>query len=273
MIPHKAHFIYLVDPVKRRKYKVPFGLIYYLSIKSVRTLNPDYELIFHSNDFDYLRESEWFRRCETELGLKTEYQEPIQEVYGNKLNHIVHIVDYCKYLILERHGGAYLDLDTICVSPFDQPNTSNVSLTNADFVLGQVLPEATCAGIIFANNAVDSSGFKFLQMWKDSYKTFRSSGRDKFWSEHSGTIPLKIYLDNFSNDVTVRILTSNVLSPFLWVGKDLKELFLGNVPMPLDAVVCHLWESESWGPYLSVLDENTIKTVDTTYNVVARRFL
>jgi hypothetical protein len=40
-----------------------------------------------------------------------------------------------------------------------------------------------------------------------------------------------------------------------------------------EAYLHHLWESFAWEKYMSKLTEGMIKTTDSTYNLIARRFL
>jgi hypothetical protein len=39
------------------------------------------------------------------------------------------------------------------------------------------------------------------------------------------------------------------------------------------AYLHHLWESFSWNPYLTGLSEEEIKSRDTTYTLIARKYL
>jgi hypothetical protein len=43
-------------------------------------------------------------------------------------------------------------------------------------------------------------------------------------------------------------------------------------PFP-EAYLHHLWESFSWNDYLSKLSPDIVQQKDTTYNLIARRFL
>jgi hypothetical protein len=35
-------------------------------------------------------------------------------------------------------------------------------------------------------------GSPFIELWLDSYKTFRSKGKDEFWVEHSVKVPFEL---------------------------------------------------------------------------------
>ena len=41
----------------------------------------------------------------------------------------------------------------------------------------------------------------------------------------------------------------------------------------VDAYLHHLWESKAWDPYLSKLTPELIRSKDTTYNLIARKYL
>ena len=112
-------------------------------------------------------------------------------------------------------------------------------------------------------------GAQFIEHWLETYSTFRSTGTDAFWSEHSVTIPYKL-----SKEYPFLVTK---LSPYTFhypiydeMGLSLlfeKDVFFKN------AFVHHLWESMAWEKYLKDLSIDYIKTVDTTYNRIARKYL
>ncbi len=121
-----------------------------------------------------------------------------------------------------------------------------------------------CNAIILASN-----NSKFLQYWLDSYKVFRSNGRDGYWAEHSVRVPLKIaklYPDIIHIEEECSFFYPSYNS------EDLSLLFEMCEEFP-KAHVLHLWESLSYDRYLTFLDEKVIKTHDTSYNILARKYL
>jgi hypothetical protein len=112
-------------------------------------------------------------------------------------------------------------------------------------------------------------GSKFADLWLNTYSSFRSKGRDKYWNEHSGLIPMKL--------ATIHPDTVTLLGPYafhypLYNKPGLQSMFEQVTDFP-DAYLHHLWESFSWNTYLSRLTVKDIFEKDTTYNCIARKYL
>ena len=89
-----------------------------------------------------------------------------------------------------------------------------------------------------------------------------------YWDEHS------VYVPKFlSKQLPKKLHIENYKSFHypIWDDKGIKMLFEEDHNME-NAYCHHLWESTSW-KYLNNLTEEEIKTKDTTYNKIARRFL
>ena len=184
---------------------------------------------------------------------------------------------------LKENGGIYLDLDTISVKPL-------TDLLQNKFVIGQELKPGWVPknwrqrlkkklGLIKKDSS-SSTGLcnavllsepdsEFINLWLSEYKTFRSKGRDKYWNEHSVIIPERLAAMNPDK------LTQ--LGPYafhypLYDAGGLRSMFEENVPFP-EAYLHHLWESFSWEPYLSKLTTDNIRAKNTSYNLIARKFL
>ena len=263
MIPNIIHFIYGLDPNFGNK---PFGLIQYLAVKSAHEVNKPDKIYFVCA---YEPTTDWFEKAKPYLEV-VKIIAPTQ-IFGNPLLHFAHQSDVVRLERLLNYGGIYLDMDTICVKSFSP------LLTN-DFVMGEEnsiksfdsenLIRKTNKGLC---NAVILSqpNSSFLLKWYDSYKNFRSKGGDAHWSEHSVVIPgrlSKVYTDE------IKILEEQAFFYPSWDEDGLKNLFEYDCSFP-EAYVHHLWESIAWWPYLSKIDEHSIRMIDTTYNKIARRFI
>ncbi|MBD0258570.1 MAG: hypothetical protein ICV83_22880, partial [Cytophagales bacterium] len=184
--------------------------------------------------------------------------------------------------VLLQYGGIYLDLDTICVRPLvplygksgfmigSQLNHESFSLRLKRSVrsldLGPVMSGqmGLCNAVLLA-----SRNNPFVKIWYDSYRYFRSKGRDEYWHEHSVIVPRQLA-------ATYKSLVK-IASPYrfhypIYDEDGLKNLFERTKVFP-DAYVHHLWETLSWDRYLQHLTPEGISSVDTTYNVIARRHL
>lgn len=275
MVPNILHFVFGMAPDFGGK---PFSLCHYLSVRSAVELNKPEKAFFH---YQYEPEGEWWEKAKPFLTLN-KITAP-DSFMGRPLYHVAHKADVVRLQALKETGGIYLDLDTINVRPL-------TSLLNHSFVIGQELKVAyvpknwrqrikhklglirdasgnatgLCNAVLLSEKNSD-----FVNLWLNEYKTFRSKGRDKYWNEHSVLVPERlaaIYPEKITQ-----------LSPYafhspLYDAAGLKSMFEETKGFP-DAYLHHLWESFSWDQYLSKLTIEKIKTEDTTYNLIARKFL
>lgn len=168
---------------------------------------------------------------------------------------------------LNETGGIYLDIDTVCRRSFDD-------LLNHPCVLGIQNHIDGSTGLC---NAVILSEPRhpFLDEWLNTYKSFRSQGRDEFYDEHAVRVPWK--LARMTPDGKTGRKDLHIEPPesfFLpgWWSSELERLFERVEDFP-NAYCHHLAESLSYKPYLETLTEQYIRDIDTTYNLAARPFL
>jgi hypothetical protein len=275
MIPNILHFVFGMAPDFGGK---PFSLCHYLSVRSAVELNKPGKALFH---YQYEPEGEWWEKAKPFLSLN-KIAAP-DSFMGRSLYHVAHKADVVRLQALKETGGIYLDLDTISVKPL-------TDLLNHSFAIGQELRTKYVPknwrqrikyklGLIKAEsknatglcNAVllSEKNSEFINLWLDEYKTFRSEGRDKYWNEHSVLVPEKL--------AAIHPEKITPLSPYafhypLYDKAGLKLMFEEVTAFP-DAYLHHLWESFSWDKYLSQLTVEGIKNKDTTYNLIARKFL
>jgi hypothetical protein len=255
----------------------PFSLVHYLSVKSAVELNKPAAAFFH---YQYEPQGEWWEKAKPLLTLNKVLAP--ESIMGNKLYHVAHQADVVRLQMLKEHGGIYLDLDTISVRPL-------TGLLNNSFAIGQELKPRwvpknwrqklknklglikTEEGATGLCNAVllAEKNSEFVNRWLAEYQTFRSQGRDKYWNEHSVQKPERLATEY------PELITQ--LNPYafhypLYDTAGLKMMFEEVHEFP-DAYLHHLWESFAWNKYLSKLTTEIINKEDTTYNLIARRFL
>jgi hypothetical protein len=261
-IPNIFHFVFGLSEDFGGK---PWKLCHYLAIKSALDLNKPDKAYFY---YKYKPTGEWFEKIEDKLELVQ--IEPPQEIFGNPLLHVAHQTGVIRLQVLLEHGGIYMDVDTICKKPF-------TDLLHHKCVLGiQGTPqgkiEGLCDGVILAEK--DS---EFIKHWLHSYKSFRSSGRDQYWAEHGVNIPHDLSSQYRS------LLHIEPYSSFHYpLYYDIYEYPFANHSIKLlfeqdhdfDNAYCHhLWESNTWEPYLKRLTIKEIQDNNTTYNNIARKFI
>jgi hypothetical protein len=247
-------------------------------VKSTMELNNPDKALFH---YQYEPEGEWWQKAKPFLSLN-KIVAP-DSFMGQPLYHVAHKADVVRLQALKETGGIYLDLDTISVKPL-------TDLLDHSFAIGQELkptyapknwrqrikyklglikdtpgnPTGLCNAVLLSEK-----NSEFVNLWLDEYKSFRSKGRDKYWNEHSVRVPEKLAATHHEK------ITQ--LSPYafhypLYDKAGLKMMFEEVSVFP-DAYLHHLWESFSWDQYLSQLTVEEIKNKDTTYNLIARKFL
>jgi mannosyltransferase OCH1-like enzyme len=257
-IPKIIHFIFGF-----KEQKEEFELYRYIAIKSAYDVNKPIKIYFY---YYYEPYGYWWDKIKDILIL--EKIELPTEIYGNEIHHYAHRADIIRLQKLIEHGGIYLDMDTICLKSFDD-------LLDYDFVMGEQTnyDDTNIYGLC---NAVMLSkpNSEFALKWLDSYKTFRSKGRDENWDEHSVLKPLelsKIYKNN------IKILNSNNFFYPLWYNIQ-EKLFNENYSKEeyklfiKDSYCIHLWDTYSH-EYLKKLTELDIMNKNTLYNIFSRKFL
>ena len=275
MIPNILHFVFGMAPDFGGK---PFSLCHYLSVRSAVELNKPGKALFH---YQYEPEGEWWQKAKPFLTLNKVVAP--DSFMGQPLYHVAHKADVIRLQALKETGGIYLDLDTISVKPL-------LGLLDHSFVIGQELKAKYTPknwrqrikyklGMVKENsknatglcNAVllSEKNSEFVNLWLDEYKTFRSKGRDKYWNEHSVLVPEKLAR---THPAKITQFSPYAFHYPLYDKPGLQLMFEETTEFP-EAYLHHLWESFSWDNYLSHLTIEGIKNKDTTYNLIARKYL
>ena len=257
-IPNIIHFVYGL-----KEQKEEFELYRYIAIKSAYDVNKPEKIYFY---YYYEPYGYWWEKAKNIITL--EKIEPPKEIYGNKLHHYAHQSDLIRLQKLIERGGIYLDIDTICLKSFND-------LLDYDFVMGGQTNSdnskiyGLCNAIILSKK-----NSEFALKWLDTYKTFRSTGRDDYWDEHSVLKPLelsKIY------SKYIKILSCNSFFYPLWY--DMKNVLFNeeynieNYKKIIEHNYCiHLWDTY-FHKYLKTLSYNNIFEKNTLYNIFSRKFL
>ena len=247
LIPNIIHFVYGF-----KKQTEPFELFKYLAIKSAIDVNHPETVYFH-----YAHEpfGPWWNTIKPLL--TCQLMDPPKEVYGNPLTHYAHQSDVARLQILNTMGGIYLDIDTVCLRPLKE------FLTH-DFVMGiQGNNYGLCNAIMLCKPNTE-----FGLKWYEAYQSYNR----KDWDYHSVILPYKL-----SKLHPITTLANNVWFYPLW---DPIEHIVFNEQLDLNechkifkhSYCLHLWES--WLlPCLKTIDEHTLYTSHTLYNLITRKFL
>lgn len=244
MIPKIIHFVYGLQADFGGK---PFGFAHWAAIKTAQRMNKDYRVIFWCK---FIPENYFFDDLKDSIEIQV--IDVPTEIFGRKLNHVAHQADIVRLNVLNQFGGFYLDIDTITVKSFD-------ALLNNKFLMAKETLNGHFVGLCNAIMAAQANS-EFGNIWLQSYTTFRSLGRDEFWSEHSVKIP-SLLAEKLPDLITVLPDTAFFYPDYSASG--LESMFINTQSFP-DAYAFHLWESLSWGA-LNHFNESNVHLIHNTY--------
>lgn len=254
MIPNKIHFIFLS---KENKHK-SFGITHYLAIESAFICNPGFSIDLYC---DQEPTGEWWDIVKSKEYVKLNIIQPPTEIFGNPVKHPAHQADVLRLEILKKVGGIYLDIDTITVKSYN------------DLLIHKCVIGYEGKRELGIGNAVilAEPNNKFIADWYEEYKTFSATGlKDDTWNIHSIKLPLKMWESGAYND-HLTILPYDAFHYPTWSKTGSIKLFEEAHEYP-NAYCHHIWESTN-KKYIDTLTEVNIKNIDTTYNIIARRYL
>ena len=269
-IPKQFHFVFGL-----RKQTEPFHLAFYLCLASCRAVNQAERIYF------YFHYEPWGRYWDMARALVTPVHVPLDPVVaafayrdpGITRYRYAHHSDFIRLEQLLSTGGVYADIDTLFVNPFPE------RLWEERFVLGreadvspgpgQPARPSLCNALIMAEPDAE-----FGRLWlAEMRRAFDGS-----WSGHSTLLPERlrerhpelIHVEPERTFYKHRFTRDGIASLLERLDPD----FEGVVSMHLWS---HLWWSRRRRDFSSFhagrMTERHVAHVDTTYNVVARRYL
>jgi hypothetical protein len=254
MIPRILYSVFGLSPDFGGK---PFGMLHYACIMSALTqIRPDRCIIAYAHE----PETPWWNRLKGRVEMQR--ITPPETVFGNPLSHYAHRADVWRMQTLLAEGGIYLDADVLVTRPFDD-------LLAHEMVMGlqrDAYGEGLCNAVMLA-----APGARFMGRWYDTYRCFRSRGRDEFWDEHSVRIPRRLAAEN-PGEITIlppeAFFTPGPSDP------EIDRIFASSAPLAVPgAYAHHLWESAAWSPYLDGLTLAEVRQRDTAYHRLIRPYL
>jgi len=263
-IPNIIHFIFgLIQQVEE------FDMYRYIAVKSAFDVNKPDKIYFY---YYYEPYGHWWNLTKEIVTLvKLEEKDIPNEIYGNKVIHYAHKADILRLQKINEIGGIYLDIDTICIKSFKD-------LLSNDFVMGIQGSTSLDNNDYGLCNAVILSqpNSYFSKKWLESYKTFKSTGRDEHWDEHSVLKPLEL---SKKYPEYIKILDKKSFFNPLWnniddilFNKDLVNKKQEYTNIINNNYCIHLWDTYSHN-YLKNINENNIYSNNTLYNIIGRKFL
>jgi Glycosyltransferase sugar-binding region containing DXD motif. len=252
MIPNIIHFCFGMAEDFGGK---PFSIFHFIAVKSAYEINKPEEIFFY---YKYEPEGEWWDAAKPYLTLVK--IEPPHSFKGRPLKHFAHKSDVLRLLMLKEKGGIYLDMDTVCKKSFGD-------LLDYKFVIGKegkYFPKKLCNAVMLSEK-----NSEFVNLWIEEYGSFRSTGNDRYWAEHSVKVPYRI---SKKHPALLHIESYTSFHYPLYHPSSLRKLFIKDNDYK-EAYCHHLWENGSYEKYLKNLNKEYILNVSTTYNTIARKYL
>jgi hypothetical protein len=270
-IPRIVHFVFGLRPQTE-----PFHLVHYLAFESCRRVLAPERIYLHHKWLPY---GVYWDLVRPHLTLVPVGQAPevLATHYDDRLvpeqYRYAHHADFVRLAALVEHGGVYADLDTLFLRPFPD------ELFHESFVIGEERPvrdELTGEYHPSLCNAVlmSAPGSEFARLWR----TQMGAALNGTWSNHSGFLARRLADEH---PELVRVLPEEVFFPAPCTPAGLDAMLVQDalaVDRSLTLHLCaHLWWRADRADFCSVhrgtLTAEHIRSVDTTYNRLARRFV
>jgi hypothetical protein len=276
-IPHQFHFVFGLRPQTE-----PLHIAHFLCLESCRRVYRPDAIHFHYRHEPY---GPWWERIRPYLTLHpiSETRSPIdtQRYHETEEGRFIvkagftyaHEADFIRLSALLEYGGVYADIDTLFVQAMPD------HLFRHDFVLGEEAAQIGAAdGILRPSlcNALILSrpGAEYASRWlRRMAEVF-----DGTWSRHScqeaarlwGEAPESLHVVPERYFYRHQPTRAGIRTLFEDLDTDFNEVYS-----------MHLWAHLWWDEWRSdftpfhagLLNEESIRTCDTTYNVIARGFL
>jgi hypothetical protein len=179
--------------------------------------------------------------------------EPVTSIFGNPLAHRAHRADVMRLQYLQKNGGIYLDVDTLCVKPL-------WPLLRNRCVMAKEEGAGLCNAVILCE-----AGHPFLAAWLKEFRSFRGN-----WNSHACGAPWRV--SQFPEIApTMTVLPQSAFFLPDCSGPGLDAMHVKNHEYP-DAYSHHLWGTKA-SPVLDRLTPADLKSGGTTFCRLARRFM
>jgi len=268
-IPNIAHFI-----VGLHDAELSFPA--YLSIRSaLEVLQPNVVKLHHTENLNKQNAQLQKLLSDERVQLEHHRAEAVRSAMRAS-RHYAHMSDMLRLQILHREGGIYLDADVYMLQPFDALRHSP-----CDVVMGH---EGGDRGGLTNAIILARPRAAFIGRWIESYADFRGDE----WNQHSVVLPARMALEPGREAEVCRLSPHAFFWPtwtsdhLHWMHEPLgargyaatqMQLRANNGSLFEDQMAYHGWNSLAWTKYFSVIDEKTVRTKATRFNLMVKRFL
>jgi hypothetical protein len=270
-IPNIVHFVWGL-----KEEPEPFHLVHYLCVESCRRVVQPDEIIVHCHHRPF---GPYWRLLEPHVTVLS--AAPVPEVLAAAADtrlvpseyRYAHHSDFIRLDALIERGGVYADLDTLFVTPFPDDFYASKFLLGCEDDLrdertGEPRPSLCNALLLSEPRSL------FAVTWRSTM----AAALDGTWSNHSTLLPYELSR-RLPEAVRVEPRRS-----FFHYGSTREgiSMLLEQLDRDTDGIVSvHLWAHLWWAEerrdfssmHASLVTEEFVRRVDTTYTVLAREFL
>ncbi|KAI1824115.1 hypothetical protein F4861DRAFT_507376 [Xylaria intraflava] len=240
------HYTYLADPPSPEPNKYPY------SNRWIRHLKDDITLAYHS----------------------PEEMEALKNQPGVRWQ-AAHISDILRLKLLREQGGIYLDIDAFGLRPF-----TDLLRSPRDMIMGHEGGDrgGLCNAIMVARR-----NSAFIDRWAAEYNHVDLSHE---WNFHSVILPKRLQLQK-SDDICALPPSAFFWPTWTWhhiqwmhepLTRQQARLWAAEIhrnggSLFSEQLAYHSWSQMAWDRYLKDLTPELIRTRDTRFNLLMRRFL
>jgi hypothetical protein len=273
-IPNVFHFVFGL-----REQREPMHVAHYLCLESCRRVNRPDAIHFHYRHEPHGR---WWDRIRPHLTLHrvTAPSEVATAAYADTEEGrfiaragwtYAHEADFLRLRALAA-GGVYADMDTLFVQPLPQ------RLFDHDFVLGEEAPLPGADGLLRPSLCNALMLARAQAAFPARWLARMGEVFDGTWSRHSCQEAARLWGEMPD---AVHVVPPRYFYRHAATREGVHALLEGLDPDFHDVYSLHLWAHLWWDEWRTdfsafhagLLTERHIRTVDTTYNVIARGFL
>ncbi|KAI0396990.1 hypothetical protein F5Y17DRAFT_416788 [Xylariaceae sp. FL0594] len=285
-IPNHVHFIFgLANPYDNPRAGT-FDFIAYLAVRSAIVGMRADNISLH---YTYLADppapepntnplsNPWVNRLKDDITLVYHSPEEMDTLKSEPGAHWhpAHVSDILRLRLLQERGGIYLDLDAFGLRPF-----TDLLRSPRDMVMGH---EGGNRGGLCNAIMVARKNSTFIERWTREYN---NADLSREWNYHSVMLPKKLQMEN--PDEVCALSPSALFWPtwtfshIRWMHEPLSkqqarlwsaEIERNGGSLFGEQLAYHAWSQMSWEKYLRKLTPEIVRTRDTRFNLLVRRFL
>ena len=264
-----------------REQREPFHILHYLCLASCLAVNKPDAVFFHFRNEPF---GPWWERIKPFLNLvqapdvvqgfvPARYADSAEGRFIERLGlGYAHEADFLRLDILIAQGGAYCDMDTLFVQPYQDDWFAEefaIGEESAPFAQGQVIRPTLCNAAMFAR-----PGSRFARIWRERM----AQVFDGSWSGHSCHEAARLW--RVMPDA-LRVLPREYFYRYGSTIAGLATLLEQRDEDHADLYSVHLWAHLWWERtrtdfsevHAGQIDEDWIRTRDCTLARLARQFL